>query len=125
MLNLNPTSLIFGENGHVTPISTGTIADVNYTPHDLTVRVTALPSHGAVLKEDRPMIRRHYPGFLSQADCVQVIDKCLSAPESLKYDIFNAISENKYRWRSTEHTKSVLGWRPTGRSDDFPLPKTP
>jgi hypothetical protein len=52
MLNLNPTSLIFGENGHVTPISTATIADVNYTPHDLTVRVTALPSHGAVLKED-------------------------------------------------------------------------
>src|ERR1700676_4385912 len=52
MLNLNPTSLIFGENGHVAPISTATIADVNYTPHDLTVRVTALPSHGAVLKED-------------------------------------------------------------------------
>jgi hypothetical protein len=52
MLNLNPTSLIFGENGHVTPINTATIADVNYTPHDLTVRVTALPSHGAVLKED-------------------------------------------------------------------------
>ncbi|MBI1914604.1 MAG: NAD(P)-dependent oxidoreductase [Planctomycetes bacterium] len=77
---------------------------------------------GAVLKEDRPMLRRHYPGYLSQADCVQVIDQCLSAPESLKYDIFNAISENKYRWRSTEHTKAVLGWQPTGRSDDYPLP---
>jgi len=71
------------------------------------------------------MIRRHYPGYLSQADCVQMIDKCLSAPESLKYDIFNAISENKLRWRTTEHTKAVLGWQPTGRSDEYPLPKTP
>ena len=50
MLNLNPASLISGEKGHATPV--GTIADVNYTPHDLTVTVTALPSHGAVLKED-------------------------------------------------------------------------
>ena len=76
---------------------------------------------GAVLREDRPLIRRHYPGFLSQADCVQVIDKCLGAPESLKYDIFNAISENKYRWRSTDHTKEVLGWRPTGSADIYKL----
>ena len=53
---------------------------------------------GAVLKEDRPLLRRHYPGYLSQADCVQLIDKCVSAPESLRYDIFSAISENKYRW---------------------------
>jgi len=45
--------------------------------------------------------------------------------EPLKDDIFHAISDNKYRWRSTEHTKSILGWRPTGRSDDHPLPQTP
>lgn len=76
---------------------------------------------GAVLAEDRPLVRRHFPGYLSQSDCVQVIDKCLSAPEPLKFDIFNAISENKYRWRSTEHTKEVLGWKPTGSADKFPL----
>lgn len=75
---------------------------------------------GAVLAEDRPLVRRHYPGFLSQADCVQVIDKCLSAPDSLTFDIFNAISENKYRWRSTQHTKDVLGWKPTGTADNLP-----
>ncbi len=78
---------------------------------------------GAVLPEDRPRIRRHYPGYLSQSDCVQVIDKCLSAPESLKYDIFNAISNNKLLWRPTDHTKEVLGWKPTGCADQFTLPK--
>ncbi|MGE3315425.1 MAG: NAD-dependent epimerase/dehydratase family protein [Planctomycetaceae bacterium] len=72
---------------------------------------------GAVLADDKPAVRRHFPGFLSQSDCVQMIDKCLSAPESIKYDIFNAISENKYRWRSTDHAKEVLGWKPTGSAE--------
>ena len=76
---------------------------------------------GAVLKEDRPLIRRHFAAYLSLADCTQVIDKCLGAPESLKFDVFNAISENKYKWRSTEHTKQVLGWKPTGSADVFPM----
>ncbi len=49
MLNLNPVSLIFGESGYT---GTATIGDFDYTPHDLTVRVMALPSHGTVTKED-------------------------------------------------------------------------
>jgi nucleoside-diphosphate-sugar epimerase len=72
---------------------------------------------GGVLAEDRPKVRRIYPGFLSHADCVQVIDKCLSAPPSLMFDVFNAISENRWRWRSTKHTKDVLGWQPTGSAE--------
>jgi nucleoside-diphosphate-sugar epimerase len=74
---------------------------------------------GAVLDTDRPKLLRHFPGYLSQSDAVQMIDKCLAAPLSLKYDIFDAISENKYRWRDTSHAKQVLGWQPTGSSDNF------
>lgn len=74
---------------------------------------------GAVLDTDRPKLLRHFPGYLAQADAVQMIDKCLSAPMSLQYDIFDAISENQYRWRDTTHAKEVLGWQPTGSSDQF------
>ena len=76
---------------------------------------------GGVFLDDKPQKRRHYPGYLSQSDCVQLIDKCIDAPDDLKFDIFNAISENKYRWRSTDHTKEVLDWKPTGRSESHPL----
>jgi len=72
---------------------------------------------GAVLDTNKPKLLRHFPGFLAQEDCVQIIDKCLSAPMSLKFDIFDAISENKYRWRDTNHAKEVLGWQPTGSAD--------
>lgn len=74
---------------------------------------------GAVLDTDRPKLIRHFPGYLAQADAVQIIDKCLSAPMTLKFGIFDAISENKYRWRDTTPAKAVLGWKPTGSSDKF------
>jgi nucleoside-diphosphate-sugar epimerase len=73
---------------------------------------------GAVLDTDRPKLIRHFPGYLSQADAVQIIDKCLSAPMTLKYAIFDALSENKVRWRDTSPAKEILGWRPTGSSDN-------
>ncbi len=76
---------------------------------------------GAVRDTDRPKIRRHFPGYLSQADAVQMIDLCLSAPADLGYEIFDAISENKWRWRDTSHAKQVLGWNPSGSADEFTL----
>lgn len=74
---------------------------------------------GAVLDTDRPKLIRHFPGYLSQADAVQIIDRCLSAPPTLKYGLFDAISENRYRWRDTSPAKQILGWQPTGSSDRF------
>ncbi len=74
---------------------------------------------GAVLDTDKPKLLRHFPGFLSQADAVQMIDKCLSAPMSLRYDIFDTISNNQYRWRDTQHARDALGWTPTGTADVF------
>ena len=50
-----------------------------------------------------------------------MIDRCLSAPESLRYDIFNAISNNKYRWRDIGHAKDALGWEPRGHAEDYDL----
>jgi nucleoside-diphosphate-sugar epimerase len=97
---------LFGEN-------TGRLFSDRYGMSVLCIRL------GAVLPDDRPALIRHFPGYLSQADAVQMIDKCLGAPMSLKYDIFDAISENSRRWRDTDHAKTVLGWRPTGSSDTF------
>ncbi len=72
---------------------------------------------GATLDTNQPKLLRHFPGFLAHEDLIQMIDKCLAAPMSLKFDIFDAISENKYRWRDTSHAKALLGWQPTGSAD--------
>lgn len=72
---------------------------------------------GGVLKENRPHVRGIWPGFLDQEDAVDMIDRCISAPEDLLYDTFNAISNNKWRWREIEHGKKVLGWIPKGSAE--------
>ena len=74
---------------------------------------------GAVLKSNRPELIRHFPGYLDQEDAVQMIDKCLSAPDDIRFGIFDAISENSKRWRDTRPAKEILGWQPTGTSDRF------
>ena len=76
---------------------------------------------GAVLISDRPALRRHFPGWLGQNDYVSMVDKCLSAPMSLRYDLFDAISNNRYRWRDTTHASEVLGWEPEQSADDYEL----
>ena len=76
---------------------------------------------GAVLDTDKPKLVRHYPGYLSHSDCVQIVDLCLSAPDSVRFDIFDAISDNKLKWRDTSHASTILGWNPIGKSEQFEL----
>ena len=76
---------------------------------------------GAVLDTDKPKLVRHYPGYLSHSDCVQIVDLCLSAPDSVRFEIFDAISDNKMKWRDTSHASTMLGWNPIGRSEQFEL----
>ena len=74
---------------------------------------------GAVLDTNRPKMIRHFPGFLDQMDAVRMIEACIDAPESARFDIFDAISDNATRWRDTSHAEKVLDWKPQGSSDIF------
>ncbi|MDP6064808.1 MAG: NAD(P)-dependent oxidoreductase [SAR202 cluster bacterium] len=85
---------------------------------DMSVLVIRL---GAVLEPDAPSLRRHYSGWLGQKDYVSMVEKCLAAPMSLRYDIFDAISNNKYKWRNTSHATEVLGWVPQQSVDDHEI----
>jgi len=72
---------------------------------------------GLVHISNKPFLKRQLPGFLDQDDCVQIIDLCLNAPESIKFDVFHASSNNKYAWRDSQHAKDILGWNPTGSAE--------
>jgi len=67
---------------------------------------------GAALAGNRPTLRRQYSGCLDQQDCVDMIDRCLGAPASLMFDTFNAMPDNKYRWRDIDQAKEALRWEP-------------
>lgn len=74
---------------------------------------------GVVLDTNAPGRLRHFPGFLDQMDAVRMIDACLSAPKTVRFDVFDAISDNSTRWRDTSHAEDVIGWKAEGSSDRF------
>lgn len=76
---------------------------------------------GAVLATDRPMLRRQFPGWLSQRDVTEMVRCCLDAPDSLVYEIVDAVSNNRWRWRDIEHARKVVGYVPQDSAEDHPL----
>jgi nucleoside-diphosphate-sugar epimerase len=73
---------------------------------------------GWVGEEDRPVAPAHWVNWCSQRDIVQVIDRSIEAPASLRYDIFFVTSNNRWGYRSLEHTRQVLGYVPQDNAED-------
>jgi len=48
-----------------------------------------------------------------------MVDKCINAPESVRFDIFYAGSNNKYNYRDITHAREVVGFEPQDNSEDY------
>ena len=73
---------------------------------------------GWVLAEDRPPRAESGDVWCSQRDIVQIIRRCIDAPESLRYDIFYGLSNNKTLWADISHAHKILGYIPQDRAED-------
>ena len=74
---------------------------------------------GAVGAEDRPKQMRQYSVWCSQETIGRMVEACVEAPEALKFDIFFAVSNNKWSYRDMEHAREVLGFEPEGSAEDW------
>ena len=74
---------------------------------------------GRVLAADRPTSAREFSVFCSQRDVVRMIGLCITAPPALKFDVFYAISDNRWGYRDLEHARRVLGFEPRDRAEDY------
>jgi nucleoside-diphosphate-sugar epimerase len=75
---------------------------------------------GAINAENRPRNPREFSIWCSFRDMTQMVEKCIEAPPALKFDIFFAISENKWGYRDIGHAREVLGYKPQDSADSFP-----
>jgi nucleoside-diphosphate-sugar epimerase len=73
---------------------------------------------GRVLASDRPSGPRERSVWCSQRDVARMIATCIEAPDSLRFDVFYVVSDNRWSYRDVEHARAVLGWRPLDRADD-------
>ena len=74
---------------------------------------------GHVSKEDRPTSNRDYSVWCSRRDIAQMVARCIEAPEDLMYDIFYAVSNNKWSYRDIEHARQVVGYIPQDSAEDY------
>ena len=75
---------------------------------------------GAVNDADRPSEPRHFSVWCSQRDIARMVQHCIEAPDSLRFDVFFVTSDNRWGCRDPGHARAVLrleaqdraqGWR--------------
>ena len=76
---------------------------------------------GVINAEDRPTALSHFPIWCSQRDAAQMVEKCITAPDSLRYDIFFVTSRNQWGYRDISHAREVVGYEPEDSADSYQL----
>jgi len=74
---------------------------------------------GHVSAGDRPVKPREFSVWCSRRDIAQAIERALTAPDTLRFDVFFITSENKWGYRDIEHARAVLGYVPEDRAEDY------
>lgn len=74
---------------------------------------------GAVTRENRPVQPRHFSVWCGQRDIAQMIERCIEAPENLKFDLFYAVSNNRWSYRDIDHARQVIGFEPQDAAEEY------
>jgi len=72
---------------------------------------------GWVVSENLPPPKHGRSVWCSHRDICQLVQRCIEAPEQIKYDVFYGFSNNDYTLASLEHTCNVLGYQPLDRAE--------
>ena len=80
---------------------------------------------GRVRAEDRPMSSREFSVWCSQRDVARMLVACIEAPASLRFDVFYAVSDNRWSYRDVGHARAMLGWAPLDRAEDYREGRSP
>jgi len=72
---------------------------------------------GSVRKEDRPLSVRENAIYLGHSDVCQILRLCIGANRSINYNVFFAVSDNKWNYRDISHAREILGYIPKDSAD--------
>jgi hypothetical protein len=75
----------------------------------IAVRIGAFQPHeSARSKDSLGMV----DSWLSERDCVQLLERCIDAPEDLKFAIVHGLSRNTFNRMEIDSTRQLLGYEP-------------
>ncbi len=106
-INFYGASKVFGE-------SLCNIYASKYNLSCLAIRIGAYISNSEKEKAREEKTNLDYA--ISQKDLAQLIHKCITAPETIKFAIFGGSSNNKQKFLDISYAKELIGYEPV---DDF------
>lgn len=74
---------------------------------------------GFVNAEDRPLNPRQYSVWCSQRDVATMIALCVEASDTLRFDTFYVVSNNRWNYRDLAHARDVLGFEPQDNAETY------
>ncbi|MBM3945402.1 MAG: NAD(P)-dependent oxidoreductase, partial [SAR202 cluster bacterium] len=80
---------------------------------------------GTVNPEGRPITIRQLATILTHRDLVQLVDRCISAPDSVRFGVVYGISNNTWRFWDIEGGRKLIGYQPQDDGEQWrdKLPK--
>lgn len=73
---------------------------------------------GRVRAEDRPEEPREFAVYLSQRDAARMVERCIAAPPTVRFDILFVTSRNRWGYRDLDHARAVVGFEPVDAAED-------
>jgi nucleoside-diphosphate-sugar epimerase len=73
---------------------------------------------GWVTSDDQLPESRARMLWCSQRDIVQLVERCINAPDSLRFDVFFGQSANCYNLVDIQHARDVLGYEPQDGAEE-------
>ena len=70
------------------------------------------------VERDRPRPPMGADIYVSLRDIVQIIECCINADESLRFEIFYGMSNNDLRWVDIDSARNKIGYIPKDRAED-------
>ena len=67
---------------------------------------------GTLNREGRPLVPRHFATLLSHRDLVQLVCRCIEAPDAVRFAIFYGVSGNTWRFWDISNSRELAGYEP-------------
>ena len=74
---------------------------------------------GTLNRESRPLVPRQFATLLTHRDLVQLVRRCIDAPDALRFGIFYGVSDNTWRFWDISNSRSLIGYEPRDDAEQW------
>ena len=74
---------------------------------------------GTLNVESRPMNLRQFATLLTHGDLVRLVNSCINGPDSIRFGIYDGVSNNKWRFWDISNSQREIGYQPKDNAETW------